>query len=50
MNEHECFDADSLMCCVDGRLYGQCDYPGCSGCCESVGLCECDCHDKETNS
>ena len=33
-----------LDACIEGRLYGQCDWPGCGGVCEYQGQCPCPCH------
>lgn len=30
--------------CVDGSVYGPCEYATCSGVCELQGDCECPCH------
>lgn len=43
-------DWDGLTACIDGRIYGPCDYEDeefgytCSGFCISDGECQCVCH------
>jgi hypothetical protein len=34
-----------LFMCIQGTVYGPCEYPTCGGVCEAVGSCSCTCHD-----
>lgn len=34
-----------LYMCIQGIVYGPCEYPECGGVCESIGTCACTCHD-----
>lgn len=40
-------DGDYLACCIDGRLYDVCGHEHCDGCCDSAGVCMCNCHVDE---
>lgn len=49
MSEPECacgFDVDWWMC-IDGSVYGPCEYEACGGVCEYKHDCECACHAEE---
>lgn len=45
-------DSDECLCgldgefyaCIDGAIYGPCEYETCGGVCEYEGDCKCSCH------
>lgn len=41
----DCNDWEYGEGCIEGSIYGWCDSDMCSGLCEYLGKCECDCHE-----
>lgn len=43
-DDHPCgLDGEQRMC-IDGKVYGPCEHPDCSGVCDYERDCDCPCH------
>lgn len=45
---HKCFpETEEFYMCIDGIVFGPCEYPTCGGVCVYAYECNCHCHEEK---